>query len=168
MAVVTRKRIQRLARNWTFLVELCRIFFNALQYAKIKKTFLALADLERHPNPMIDTLLMKLKLTQNKKQKELRDITNIGVSIQTIRRRLPEAGIQKWYAVKRALLNKSQATERLRWAREHRHWTRDDFAKVLWMDESLVKKDNDSLRKRVFEARSFALEDNIAIPKPMP
>ena len=68
-AVVTRKRIQRLARNWTFLVELCRIFFNALQYAKIKKTFLALADLERHPNPMLDTLLMKLKLTQNKRRK---------------------------------------------------------------------------------------------------
>jgi len=47
-------------------------------------------------------------------QKALRDITNIGVSIQTIRRRLREAGIQKWYAVKRSLLNKRQAAERLR------------------------------------------------------
>jgi transposase len=33
------------------------------------------------------------------KQKELRDITNIAVSIQTIRRRLREAGIRKWYTV---------------------------------------------------------------------
>jgi transposase len=88
------------------------------------------------------------------KQKELRDITNIAVSIQTIRRRLREAGIRKWYAEKRALLNKRQAAERLEWAREHRHWARDDFDKVLWTDESLVKKDNDCRRKRVFRRQN--------------
>ena len=41
--------------------------------------------------------------------KDLRDQTNHDISKQTIRRRLHEAGIQKWKAVKRALLTEKHA-----------------------------------------------------------
>ena len=58
--------------------------------------------------------------------KELRDQTNLDISEQTIRRRLREAGIRKWKAVKRALLTKKHAALRLEWAKAHRHWTKED------------------------------------------
>ena len=54
---------------------------------------------------------------------QLRVDTNINVSNQTIRRRLREAGIRKWKAVKRPLLTVKHAKQRLNWAREHRHWS---------------------------------------------
>jgi hypothetical protein len=44
-------------------------FLQCLEIRENKENFLALANIERHPNPMIDTSLMKLKLTQNKRRK---------------------------------------------------------------------------------------------------
>ena len=43
--------------------------------------------------------------------KELRNTTNIDISIQTIQRRLREAGIRKWRAKQRPLLTEEQAAQ---------------------------------------------------------
>jgi hypothetical protein len=59
--------------------------------------------------------------------KDLRNSTNIGISVQTIRRRLREAGIRKWRAKRRPLLNEKQAAQRYQWAKDHRHFARNDF-----------------------------------------
>src|SRR5436305_108108 len=74
---------------------------------------------------------------------ELRHITNVPISERTIRRQLKESGIRKWKAVIRPLLMNMHAAERLKWAREHQHWTRDDWIKVAWSDESAIQKDSD-------------------------
>src|SRR4030095_11171490 len=74
--------------------------------------------------------------------KELRNLTNIDTSIQTIQRRLREEGIRKWRAVKRALLIQKHAKERLVWAKAHRHWTVDDWKHVIWSDETAAQKDS--------------------------
>jgi len=66
------------------------------------------------------------------------------VSTRTIQCRLKEAGVRKWRAVKRALLTEDHARERLKWARAHRNWTVEDWAKVIWSDESAIKKDSDT------------------------
>jgi hypothetical protein len=75
---------------------------------------------------------------------ELRRQTNSEVSERTLRRRLQDAGIRKWKAVKRPLLTKKHAAQRLKWAKEHRHWTREDWKKVAWSDECAVQKDSDT------------------------
>ena len=62
---------------------------------------------------------------------ELRAETISNISEQTLRRRLREAGIRKWRAVDRPLINKKQARQRLAWAKAHRHWTVEDWRKVL-------------------------------------
>ena len=85
---------------------------------------------------------------------ELRVQINEDVSEQTIRRRLHEAGIQKWRAVNRPLLSKKHAAQRLEWAREHRTWTREDWAKVAWSDESAIQKDSDSHVQWVFRRQT--------------
>lgn len=47
---------------------------------------------------------------------EIKDLTNLDISEQTIRRRLREAGIRKWKAILRPLLTDKHAKERLKWA----------------------------------------------------
>jgi len=59
--------------------------------------------------------------------KELKNLTNIDMSIRTIQRQLWEEGIHKWRAVKRPLLTQKHAKEHLKWAKAHRYWTVDDW-----------------------------------------
>src|SRR5579859_4762101 len=59
-----------------------------------------------------------------------------------MRRRLREEGIRKWRAIKRPLLTQKHTKERLVWAKAHRHWTVDDWKRVIWSDESAIQKDS--------------------------
>jgi len=86
--------------------------------------------------------------------KQLKNILNIDISEQTIRRRLQEAGIRKWRAVKRPLLTKAHAYERRKWAREHLHWTVDDWQRVFFTDECSVERDSDPLVSWVFRRQT--------------
>jgi len=81
-------------------------------------------------------------------------MTNLGISIQTIRRQLHESGIRKWRAKKCALLTTEQATQWYKWAKEHQHFTRDKFACILYSDESLVKKNSDRHSQLVFRRQT--------------
>jgi len=71
--------------------------------------------------------------------KELRNLSNIEVNEQTIRRQLQEEGIRRWRAVKCPLLMEQHAKKHLAWARAHRHWTVDDWKRIIWSDESAVQ-----------------------------
>jgi len=62
---------------------------------------------------------------------ELKSICNIPISMRTIQRRLKERDIGKWRAVNRALLTEAHAQTRLKWAREHKEWTAEDWSKVI-------------------------------------
>ena len=86
--------------------------------------------------------------------KRLKNILNMDISQRTIRRRLREAGIRKWRAVKRPLLTKAHAYQRRKWARAHRHWTVGDFRKVFFTDESLVERDSNPSVEWVFRRQT--------------
>jgi len=75
---------------------------------------------------------------------ELKNILNIDIGVRTLRRRLREAGIRKWRAVKRPLLTPEHAKKRRNWAKIHLHWTVEDWRRVIWSDESIVKRNSDS------------------------
>jgi len=77
--------------------------------------------------------------------RELKNEVNLDVSERTLQRRLQKvAGIRKWRAVSRALLTKRHAKLRQKWAQAHLHWTIADWRKVIWSDESIVKRDSGS------------------------
>ena len=52
--------------------------------------------------------------------------------------------------MKRPLLNEKQAANRLKWAKEHRNWTVDDWRRVIWSDECAVQRDSDPSQVYVF------------------
>ena len=80
----------------------------------------------------------------------LTNIVNVPVSTSTIRQRLHEDLIGKWRAVKRTLLNKECAKKRLEWAMKYRHYTPEDWAKVVWSDESAMQEDSAGQQDWVF------------------
>ena len=59
---------------------------------------------------------------------------NLSISAQTVRNRLREAELRACRPVVRQVLTRLQ--QRRLWAQTHRHWTRQDWQKVLFTDES--------------------------------
>ena len=76
------------------------------------------------------------------------------VSTQTLCRRLREEEIRKWKAVGRCLLTTKDAKARYKWAKAHRHLTKEDWAKFAWSDESLIKQDSDPCQLWVFRRQT--------------
>jgi len=98
----------------------------------------------RKTSAQFDHYLIRTALVDtNVSNAALHDITNSAVSTSTIRRRLREDHIQKWRAVKRALLTEEQAAKHLKWVREHSNCTQKFWERVLWSDEYAVQKDSD-------------------------
>jgi len=91
----------------------------------------------------------------------LQNIVNVPASTSTIRRRLHEDMIRKWRAVKRTLLRKEHAQKRLQWSLKYQHYTREDWAKIAWSDESAIQKD--SARQQVWVFRHQTHEEKYAL-----
>src|SRR5579859_6858743 len=71
----------------------------------------------------------------------LRDITNIiglPISERTIRWRRSEAGLGSYIAAKKPGLRPENVKDRLNWALCYKHWTVEDWKRVIWSDESSI------------------------------
>jgi transposase len=71
--------------------------------------------------------------------KQLRRDTGLNYSDRVLRRIMKDHGILHWRAKKRPKLDAKDATIRLHWAQNHRHWTEADWAKVRFSDECSVE-----------------------------
>ena len=67
---------------------------------------------------------------------DLKKNLQITISPTTVRRRLKEYGLKGCIACKKPLLRESNRIKRLQWAKEHVNWTPEQWARVLWTDES--------------------------------
>ncbi|CAD6184903.1 unnamed protein product [Caenorhabditis auriculariae] len=57
-------------------------------------------------------------------------------SVSTVKRRLNAAEIMGRRPVKKPLISEKNRAGRGKWAKEHLNWTRQDWNKILWSDES--------------------------------
>ena len=62
------------------------------------------------------------------------------VSAVTVRRRLKEAGLIAKKVVKRPALKKEHIKGRLQFVKKYKEWTVDDWAMVVWSDESKINR----------------------------
>ena len=74
--------------------------------------------------------------TANNIRAQLRTAANVNVSEQTIRNRLRAANLQSRRAAVRILLTRAHRTNHLAWACIHVNWTRQQWARVIFSDES--------------------------------
>lgn len=68
-----------------------------------------------------------------------KEIATPGVpnpSVRTIRRRLVKAGLNARRPVKKPMISAKNRKLRVKWAKSHLSWSRNDWKNVLWSDES--------------------------------
>jgi transposase len=73
------------------------------------------------------------------RRSSLADITNTittQASRSTVRRELKDMGFRCRVAPKKPFLNEKHKADRLAFAQAHRHWTIEDWSRVIWTDES--------------------------------
>lgn len=62
--------------------------------------------------------------------------TKKRISIKTVKRRLAASNLNGRVARRKPLLRPENKTRRLEWAKEHADWTKEDWRKVIFSDES--------------------------------
>ena len=91
---------------------------------------------ERADRHLVRTSRRNRFLTAPEIRVDLAIATGVEVSRSTVSRRLAAAGLHGRVARHKPRLTANHKTRRLAWARDHLTWTADDWARVLWSDES--------------------------------
>jgi transposase len=100
--------------------------------------------------------LVTNKKTQNRRLcatgvKELwKKKTGQNVSVNTTRRALYSLGLRNCITRRKPLISPANKATRLAWCLEHENWTKNDWAKVLWSDESTFTQFQQSRTSRVW------------------
>ncbi|GBL71144.1 hypothetical protein AVEN_178163-1 [Araneus ventricosus] len=89
-------------------------------------------------------------LTERQLASQLSAAAGRSISRQTRSRRLHEGGLFGRRPVVRVPLSPAHVRARLHSAREHRSWTREQWGRVLFTDESLFNIKNDSRRAMIW------------------
>ena len=83
-------------------------------------------------------------------RRDFQNATGVRMSTQTIRNRLHDAGLRSRRPAIRVPLTRYHVQMRLAWARDHVTWTQNDWAPVLFTDESRFCVDFTDRRARVW------------------
>ena len=83
-------------------------------------------------------------------RRDFQNATGVRISTQTIRNRLHDAGLRSRRPAIRVPLTRYHVQMRLAWARDHVTWTQNDWAPVLFTDESRFCVDFTDRRARVW------------------
>lgn len=83
----------------------------------------------------------------------LRNVRNVNVSVQTVRNRLHERGLNAHRPVIATPLTRRHRQARLQWATAHQNWTRQRWSNVVFTDESRYNLSRADGRTRVWRRR---------------
>ena len=89
----------------------------------------------------------------------LRNATNANICTQTVRNRLHENNLRARRPAVRSRLTPAHRVRRLAWARQHLGWTRQQWAAVLFTDESRFTISFHDGRNRVWRRRGERFQD---------
>ena len=91
---------------------------------------------ERDERALIRRLTTKECSNAVQLQKSLKTSNNVEVSTNTVRRALKRNGLVARVKRKKPLLSKKHREKRLKFAKDHKDWTIDEWKKIVWSDES--------------------------------
>jgi len=88
----------------------------------------------------LKTIVLKNKESRRKKLAEITNIVsaeiNKPISERTVRRALHKENVHSRIPRRKPFISAINKAKRLAWAMERRHWTVEDWKKVVWTDES--------------------------------
>lgn len=95
----------------------------------------------RKTSPKQDQLLARMsirdpRLTAKALTVEINRVTDQPINVSTVKRRLNHAGLFGRRPSRKPLISHKNRMNRLKFAKEHLHWTSANWSKVLWSDES--------------------------------
>uniref|UniRef100_A0A914E9J0 Transposase Tc1-like domain-containing protein n=1 Tax=Acrobeloides nanus TaxID=290746 RepID=A0A914E9J0_9BILA len=79
------------------------------------------------------------------------EVLGVQISKRTAQRRLKRAGLFARRPAKKPLFKKKHRKARLEFVRSHEHWTKEDWSRILWSDETkfnLFNPDGRPIRMR--------------------
>jgi transposase len=91
-----------------------------------------------------------------------RDISNLAgvdLSPRSVQRRLKEVDLVSRYARRKPLLTAKHKKDRMEWAKRYENWTQQDWEKVIWSDEALMRIGQDPRRRRVIRAPNTEFDE---------
>lgn len=91
---------------------------------------------QRQDRVLLRTSLANRKLTSPLLLREWQEKCSVDVCTSTVRRRCLEFGLRGCKARKKPLLTEQQRKKRLLWAKEYSKWSKEEWEKVLFSDES--------------------------------
>ena len=119
---------EKLPRNWRSHTTLCTTPFteeSKLALIKIERRVGGPgAQLSKRTSTLVSSLRNR-RLTSPQMAASLNSTRKTPVSTSTVKRRLPDAGLLDRVAKKKPYLRLANKHLRLRWAKEHRHWTEE-------------------------------------------
>ena len=90
---------------------------------------------------------------------QLKRLLDLNVTTQTIRNMLKREGLKSAVKRKRPFLSNAHKRARLEFALEHQHWTLDDWARVIWSDETKINRLGSDGRLWVWKRPGSALTE---------
>ena len=87
------------------------------------------------------------------------------ISPRTVRNRLRERGIRPRPPARRPVLQQRDRVARFAWCRQHKHFTQQDWARVLFTDESKFHLDSSDGRSRVYRRVGERFKDSCVIER---
>jgi len=125
----------------------------------------------KHPGPTRKTSESddRLLIRTARKHYDLpfRDITNISglpISAKTTAHRCKEVQLISRYARRKPFLTSKHKKDRLEWAMRYKDLTYEEWCKVIWSDECLMRIGIDPRRRRVLRSDGKALEGKYLTP----
>ena len=91
--------------------------------------------------------------------RSLQSITNQSLSCETICTHLKGAGLKVVVKKKSPLLSQHHKCEWMDFALSHRHWTIEDWKRVVWSDETKINQLGSDGQKWVWKSAGEALSD---------
>ncbi|KAJ8389099.1 hypothetical protein AAFF_G00123050 [Aldrovandia affinis] len=95
-----------------------------------------LLSTDRDDHQLIRMSLNNRRMASSDLQKEWQKAAGVKCTARTVRNRLLWAGLKSCKARKKPFINEKQRRDRLRFAKDHKDWTVEDWSKVIFFDES--------------------------------
>lgn len=151
--------LKEIAARLNFSINACHQALKHIQKYQITENVIR-AKKARKTTPRVDRMIHRISEADRHKtavdvHKEIMPQLNSPISTRTVQRRLNEFGLNGRVARKKPRLSKKNIKDRLAFAKEHVKWTREQWSKVLFTDESKFNRfgsdGNSYVRRRIGE-----------------
>lgn len=105
---------------------------------------------KKHDARALNRILRFVRMHPKKTYAMVKAELDLPFSRDTLRRILEPHGIRKWHCAKRPFLSEEVALKRFEWVEKHKDWSKEEWSKIIFSDESSVERGKGGAREWAF------------------